>query len=199
MLSVRALTRPGLEASGFDLAAGDCVAVRGASGSGKSLLLRAIADLDPNHGRVSLDGVAREAMAAPHWRRLVTYVAAEPGWWTETVGGHFADWDAAAPLVSLLALPAECRQWPVSRLSTGERQRLGLARALAQKPRVLLLDEPTSGLDHEAGRTVETLIFRHLGEGGAALWVTHDPAQAARVARRTLLVESGRVSEGSAP
>ena len=197
MLSVRALTRPGLEPVSFDLAAGECVAVRGGSGSGKSLLLRAIADLDPNHGQLSLEGRAREAMSGPEWRRRVTYVPAEPGWWADTVGGHFADWAAAEPLAAGLGLPADCRDWPVARLSTGERQRLALVRALVQAPRVLL-DEPTSGLDHATGAAAETLVARHREGGGAVLWVTHDPAQAARIAVRTLLVEAGRVREEKA-
>ena len=198
MLSVRALTRPGLEPVSFDLAAGECVAVRGGSGSGKSLLLRAIADLDPNHGDISLEGRSREAMSGPEWRRLVTYVPAETGWWAETVGGHFTLWAEAEPLAVSLCLPAECHDWPVSRLSTGERQRLALVRALVQQPRVLLLDEPTSGLDQETGRAAEILIAHYRGAGGAVLWVTHDSAQAARVASRVLSVEAGRVQEQTA-
>ena len=195
MLTVRALCRPGLTPASFDLAAGTCLAIRGASGSGKSLLLRALADLDPSHGHVSLDGRMRETWSGPQWRRLVTYLSAEPGWWAETVGGHFADWSQTEPLIAILGLPAACRDWPISRLSTGERQRLALTRALVQRPRVLLLDEPTSGLDPDSGRTVETLIARHLDSGGGALWVTHDTAQASRVASRSLMIEGGIVSE----
>ncbi|MEI7607782.1 MAG: ABC transporter ATP-binding protein [Rhodospirillaceae bacterium] len=196
MLRVRALTRPGLEPVSFDLAAGECVAVRGGSGSGKSLLLRAIADLDPNHGDLSLDGRPRESMSGPEWRRLVIYVPAEPGWWAETVGGHYPEWSDAEPLALALGLPTECRDWPVSRLSTGERQRLALVRALVRKPKVLLLDEPTSGLDRDTGRAAEALVSRHREAGGAVLWVTHDPAQSARVAARLLTVEAGVVREG---
>ncbi len=169
--------------------------MRGPSGAGKSLLLRALADLDPNDGELSLDGERREAMPAPHWRRRVTYLPAEPGWWAETVGAHFADWAAAEPLVEALGLPAASRDWPVSRLSTGERQRLALVRALVQRPRVLLLDEPTAGLDETARDAVETLIATRLAEGAAALWVTHDAGQARRLARRCLRVEGGRVTE----
>jgi len=65
------------------------------SGAGKSLLLRAIADLDPNEGTVKLDGMLREAVPAPHWRSQVTYVAAEPGWWGDTVQEHFTAWHQA--------------------------------------------------------------------------------------------------------
>ena len=96
MLVVRDLTRDGLAPASFTLDDGECIAVRGASGSGRTLLLRAIADLDPNEGVVTLDGAERMAMPAPEWRRKVTYMAAEPGWWADTVEQHFTDWTAAA-------------------------------------------------------------------------------------------------------
>jgi len=195
MLAVERLRSPLLEPVSFELAAGECLPVSGPSGSGKTMLLRALADLDPNRGDVRLDGQARDAMPAPAWRRKVTYLPAEAGWWAETVGAHFADWPAAEPAVVALGLPAECRDWPISRLSTGERQRLALVRALVQKPRVLLLDEPTSGLDSAARTVVEEMISACLAAGAAALWITHDDEQARRLAGRRLTVEQGRVSE----
>ena len=195
LLSVRGLARPGLASLSFALASGECLALRGPSGSGKSLLLRTLADLDPNVGEARIDGRLRESMPAPAWRRLVTYLPAEPGWWAERVGQHFADWPAAAKLVEALGLTADARDWLVSRLSTGERQRLALARALVQKPRILLLDEPTSGLDDDARDRVEGLIAGHLAGGGGAIWSTHDGAQAKRMAKRALVIEQGRVVE----
>ncbi len=193
MLQVRNLQRPGLSPVSFDLNDGECIAVQGPSGSGKSLLLRAIADLDPNQGELWLNGLAREGMPGPAWRRQVIYVPAESGWWSDRVGEHFADWERAIPLLQALFLPAEARDWPVQRLSTGERQRMALARALVLQPRVLLLDEPTSGLDSEATAAVEQLIEERLQNGVGVLWVTHDPAQARRVASCCLSVENGRV------
>ncbi len=95
MLEVRALSRPGLAPVDLDLATGEALALLGPSGSGKTLLLRAIADLDPNQGRVGLDGEDREAVPAPTWRRRVTYLSAEPGWWAERAGEHFPDAEAA--------------------------------------------------------------------------------------------------------
>lgn len=195
LLTVHGLSRAGLEPVSFGLAAGECMALRGPSGSGKSLLLRALADLDPNGGEVALDGRSREAMPAPEWRRMVAYLPAEAGWWAETVAAHFADWPAAEPLVLELGLPRESRDWPILRLSTGERQRLALARALVLKPRVLLLDEPTSGLDSVARDATEVLIRGHLAEGGGTIWATHDAEQAKRMARRALVMERGRVLE----
>jgi ABC-type iron transport system FetAB ATPase subunit len=195
MLSVRGLRGPGVALQSLDLPDGACVAVRGPSGAGKTLLLRALADLDPNEGQVTLDDQARASMPAPRWRRLVTYFAAEPAWWADTVGEHFADWAAAAPLIAALGLPEDCRSWPVARASTGERQRLSLARGLAHGPRVLLLDEPTSGLDDDARRRAEQLLLERLAAGLSALWVTHDDAQARRVAARCLQIEHGRARE----
>lgn len=195
MLEVRSLRTFGLEAGPLRLEDGECVAVRGASGAGKSLFLRAIADLDPNEGEIWLDGEVRAALPAPRWRQLVTYLASEPGWWADTVGEHFADWSAAGPLAERLKLPIECRAWPVQRLSSGERQRLGLIRALVQAPRVLLLDEPTGALDADAAGAVEGLLRERFAEGTSALWVTHDPAQARRAAGRCVTIEQGRARE----
>lgn len=196
MLEVRALKSPEMEARPFRLADGECLAVRGPSGAGKTLLLRALADLDPNEGDVRLDGRARATTSAPEWRRRVTYVATEPGWWADTVAEHFADWAAVSPLTAALGLPADCRLWPVARLSSGERQRLALVRALVQRPRVLLLDEPTGALDAETTGAIERLLAERFAAGTSALWVTHDLDQARRVAVRALVVERGRVSEG---
>ena len=194
-LEIKQLSHPHLVVEPFALADGELVVVTGPSGAGKSLLLRAIADLDPNEGEVLLDGRRRDALPAPAWRRLVTYVAAESGWWADVVREHFTDRDRAAQLAPSMGLPAECCDWPVSRLSTGERQRLALLRALVQAPRALLLDEPTSGLDRDAAAAVEVILKAELARGTAILMVSHDPAQADRLAARRLRVDAGRVRE----
>ncbi|MBH5370528.1 ABC transporter ATP-binding protein [Bradyrhizobium glycinis] len=196
MLTVSGLKRLHIFVS-FDLQDGECVALQGPSGVGKTLLLRAIADLDPNEGTVKLDGVLREAMPAPAWRKRVTYLAAEPGWWSDTVQDHFAAWDDALPLIARLGLPNECGAWPIQRLSTGERLRLGLARALMLRARVLLLDEPTSALDPASAAAVESLIAERIADGTSVLWTTHDGAQARRVGTRILVMRpDGGIEEG---
>jgi ABC-type iron transport system FetAB ATPase subunit len=196
LLAINALQRPGLAAVSFSIAASHCVAVTGASGSGKSLLLRAIADLDDNQGEVWLDGQRRLDMPAPAWRQQVGYVPAESGWWRENVGDHFEDADAAVGLLHRLQMPAECLKWPVARLSTGERQRLALARALILAPRVLLLDEPTSGLDSETTLRVEAILHEKLAGGSAILLVSHDAAQANRMASIHYRMVAGQLQMG---
>jgi phosphate-transporting ATPase len=121
----------------------------------------------------------------------VTYVATEPGWWADTVQEHFTDWDDAMPLVARLGLPPGCRSWPIRTLSTGEKQRLGLARALMLRSRVLLLDEPTSALDATSTAVVESIIAERISSGTGVIWSTHDSAQAHRVGSRLFVMGSG--------
>jgi ABC-type iron transport system FetAB ATPase subunit len=185
-----------LEPVDLSLAAGELVFLSGASGSGKSLLLRAIADLDPNQGEVWLDGSARSRMPAPLWRRRVGLLPAESHWWGERVGDHFpAD---AEDLLDRLGFGPDVPGWSVSRLSTGERQRLALARLLIMSPQALLLDEATANLDPPNRERVEGIIEDYRGGRSAAvLWVSHDPAQRQRLSRRTgarrLVIRDGRL------
>ena len=184
-----------LKPASLSLWAGECIALRGPSGAGKTLLLRAIADLDPNEGLVCMNGRDRSTIAAPEWRRLVGYVPAEPGWWADTVGEHFSEWTAALAFVRDLGFPEEAKAWPIARLSTGERLRLALIRALIVRPKVLLLDEPTAALDPASVAAVGSLITTQVRAGLAALWVTHDVEQAKRIAHRILVVKNGQVQE----
>jgi putative ABC transport system ATP-binding protein len=198
MLMISALKRLHISVS-FDLQDGECVALQGPSGVGKTMLLRSIADLDPNEGTVTLDGTLRETMPAPIWRKRVTYLAAEPGWWSDTVQEHFSDWDDALPLVARLGLPPGCGPWPIQRLSTGERQRLGLARALMLRSRVLLLDEPTSALDAASTAVVESLIAERISNGTSVIWSTHGSAQAGRVGSRIFMMNTDGGIEENRP
>jgi phosphate-transporting ATPase len=195
LLQVRDLQTKILKPVSFSLAAGECIAIKGPSGAGKTSLLRAIADLDPNQGLVSLEGRDRSTIPGPEWHRLVGYVPAEPGWWAETVGEHYGEWTAATAVLKNLGFPEEVKSWPISHLSTGERLRLALVRALIIRPKVLLLDEPTAALDAASVAAVESLIAARIRAGLAVLWVTHDADQMGRIARRQLVVEAGRVRE----
>ncbi len=198
MLKVHGLVRLHLGPLDLEVAAGECVALRGRSGSGKSLFLRAIADLDPADGDIALEGRDLNTMIAPDWRRQVGYLPAEPGWWADRVAAHFADWGACRAMAERLGLDPVAGEWSVSRLSSGERQRLGLVRLLENQPRCLLLDEPTASLDEAATAVVEELVAEHCEAGGCCLFVTHDPAQFTRIARRGFRLEEGKlVPEGA--
>ncbi len=190
------MTAPLLEVSGlkglfakpldFTLAPGECVTVTGPSGCGKTRLLRAIADLDPVEARIRLAGADRQTIPADQWRRQVGYVPAETVWWGERVGDHFMvecppDW------LARLGFEPQVMDWEVARLSSGEKQRLGLLRALVLQPRVLLLDEPTANLDPANTEKLERLVLEYLERQAAgALWISHDAGQRQRVSRRRL-------------
>jgi putative ABC transport system ATP-binding protein len=189
LFEVRNLQRSGLPAVSLSLAASALVCLSGPSGAGKTLLLRALADLDPSHGEVLLDGLPRERFRADDWRRQVAYLPAESRWWAATVAEHFT---VVVPAqLEALGFGAEVAEWPAERLSSGERQRLALARVLANRPRVLLLDEPTANLDPLSTRRVEQLVRAYLDETGAAcLWVTHSREQIARLAQCSLYLDA---------
>jgi ABC-type iron transport system FetAB ATPase subunit len=161
------------------LASGDCIGLTGPSGAGKTLFLRAIADLDDHGGQVWLDGVNASSIPAHQWRRQVGLLAAESAWWYDTVGDHFTD--ASGAWLERLGFDASVLTWQVRRLSSGERQRLSLVRLLANRPRVLLLDEPTANLDRENTERVEELLNDfHTDHRTVIVWVSHTPDQLVR-------------------
>ncbi|MGB0681212.1 MAG: ABC transporter ATP-binding protein [Magnetovibrionaceae bacterium] len=186
-LVIEGLRRPGLAPVNLALGPGGIAVLQGPSGSGKSLFLRALADLDPSEGLVLLDERPRESFSAPEWRARVGYLAPRAAWWRETVGAHFPGPQSesrARELFRAFGLEGQAWYWPVSRLSTGEAQRLQLARLLFNEPAVLLLDEPTSGLDPEATEAVEAELMARAASGCLILLVSHDGAQAARLGSR---------------
>lgn len=178
---------------------GECLVMDGPSGAGKSRVLRAIADLDAHEGRIRCQGIAAEELRAPEWRRRVGMLAADSQWWRDQVADHF-DQPPPAQQLEALDLAGKLLGQLVAKLSSGERQRFALLRLLANRPRVLLLDEPTANLDPDNVSRVEKLVAAYMAaEGAAVLWVSHDPAQAARVASRRVHLEAGRLSAEPAP
>lgn len=189
---------PGLVPTDLAIAAGECVSLSGVSGSGKTRLLRAIADLDPHRGDALVAGLSLSSMPPTDWRRQVGLLPAESHWWRDQVGEHFTT--TPARLLDTLGLDGNCLNWQISRISSGERQRLALARLLEREPAVLLLDEPTANLDPENTAQVEQLILGYAKERGAAiLWVSHDPVQRKRISQRRLQIVGNQIVAETSP
>lgn len=185
-----------LEPFGVSVGAGEIVCLSGASGSGKTRLLRAVADLEPHAGDVRLGGLVQSQTPASRWRRHVMLVPAESQWWHETVGEHFET--PMSEALETLALPAEVPGWSISRLSSGEKQRLALVRALSYAPGALLLDEPTANLDADSIERFEGMIVRWIAERGTpVIWVAHDTGQIKRLAHRHFAISERVVREAT--
>jgi ABC-type sulfate/molybdate transport systems ATPase subunit/ABC-type sulfate transport system permease component len=173
------------------------LAVLGASGAGKTLLLRALAGLTPASGSLRVAG--RALTGQPAEARGVGYLPQEPALlggrdvWRQVTFGVPADAGRAAFWLDRLGLTQLAARLPTE-LSGGQRRRVGLARALACQPLLLLLDEPFAGLDapvHDALRRE----LRHLQAETAQLCVlvTHDPQDVAALAEEVLVLDEGRV------
>ena len=196
-LRIRSLTSTLKGPFTAEFASGSCAVISGQSGIGKSLLLRMIADLDPNEGTVLLGDRDRSGMPAPQWRRLVIYVAAESGWWADSLAEHMVDIARARTLLPEFGLDPALLDLPVARLSTGERQRAALVRAVVGRPRFLLLDEPTSALDPSSKELVEAALGRLKAAGLGLVVVSHDAEQASRIAdQRFVMTNAGLAVAG---
>lgn len=178
----------------LEVAAGECVVISGPSGVGKSLLLRAIADLDEHKGKLRLGDTRCTDMPATDWRKQVALLAADSAWWGEHVAEHMPT--VSVEQLATLGFTKEALKWSVDRLSTGEKQRLAILRVLANKPDMLLLDEPTANLDPASVTKVEMLLMDYCHNHPAGLiWVTHDTAQAKRIADRHYHFDEKGLSE----
>jgi putative ABC transport system ATP-binding protein len=178
-------------------------AIVGPSGSGKSTLLRLLNRLaDPDagtifyrdHPLVDRDplGLRREVSLVPQLPSLLQGTVASNLAYAADLAGKEFD---VARCLGLAGLDDGFAHRDVSKLSVGEQQRVMLARALAQQPRVLLLDEPTSALDHDSRDAIEATLAALREELEISLVVvSHDPEQARRLADRALRLQQGRVA-----
>lgn len=175
----------------LELFAGETLFLAGASGSGKSRLLRVLADLDPPRGgEVYLENRPRTEIPPTLYRRRVAFLPANPQLGSGTVRGlmeRVRDLSARQGLgsptdwVEALGLDSRLLDRPSEELSTGETVRVALALLLAGDPQVLLLDEPTGALDPSSTAAVEDVLRDRSRAGTGLLWVSHDPDQAARL------------------
>lgn len=166
----------------------EVIGLSGVSGIGKTQLLRAMVETIFYSGAIYYKGQKPENFSPSQWRRLVSLVPAESMWWGEYVGDHFPREKPEVVLSTLLedlGFSSDILSWQIERLSTGERQRLALARALVIQPVVVLLDEPCSALDSQSTDRVEKILLRYRKRDDTALiWVSHDREQLKRVADR---------------
>ncbi len=155
--------------------------VSGASGTGKSQFLKALADLIEHSGQVFLLGESQTQLCPEAWRAQVMYFSAETAWWSDRVSQHF-ETQPDSELLALVDLHSDILQQNPDHLSSGEKQRLALLRGLQYQPKVLLLDEITANLDPKSVLLVEALVTDYLQKThAAALWITHDEKQQQRV------------------
>lgn len=191
-----------LDAVDLDVPAGAVTALLGPSGAGKTSLLRALVRLEvPAAGRVEFDGRDVRDLDPRELRRRVGLVAQRPVMLPGTVAENLALGLVDPPPPRLAdALRATGLQpdaflaRSAAELSGGEAARVAVARALVRMPGALLLDEPTAGLDHRAAAAVEALVVQLAARGTTVLIVTHDEAQALRVATRALRLRDGRIA-----
>ena len=190
----------------LDVYAGDMMAILGKSGAGKSSFLRLINRLDePTYGTVYLNGQDYRQLSPRELRRRVGMMMQSaylfPGTVTDNVrfGPRQQGIELTASEIDDLLEAVGLKGFAsrdVTRLSGGEAQRVSLARALANRPEVLLLDEPTSALDERAEREIEALLTRVIRDYKlTCMMITHDTAQAARIANRAILIDAGRLVE----
>jgi putative ABC transport system ATP-binding protein len=202
---------PALDDVSLTVEAGESVAILGPSGSGKSTLLNLVAGLDrPTTGTVTVNGVRvdrlGEAAAARYRRAAVGLVfqffnllddltvadnVALPGQLAGMSGGEARR--RAADLLEALGVDRHAKAYP-GRLSGGERQRVAVARALVNRPALLLADEPTGALDTASGEGVRKLITDLHADGQTILLVTHDLSLAESCATRTVRLIDGRIA-----
>jgi putative ABC transport system ATP-binding protein len=198
----------------LDVPAAVRLSITGPLGSGKTLLLRALAMLDPlDRGEVRWKGRPVRRDAIPPFRKAVVYLHQRPALGEETVeaalrrpfslGVHRRQEFHRPRIVGLLEQLGRDESFLANRaadLSGGEIQIASLLRAIQLEPIILLLDEPTAALDRQTATAVEELLWCWVAESSgrrALVWVTHDAKQARRVAEKTLEVKNGMIHDGS--
>ncbi|MFI0420836.1 ATP-binding cassette domain-containing protein [Spongiactinospora sp. 9N601] len=184
---------------------GACTLVTGPSGAGRSTLLRLLNRLaEPTSGHITWNGRPLRDYDPPRLRRRVALVAQHTALLTASVAEELAvgrpglTAARARDLLERAGLVGTFLSRSTAGLSGAQAQRLGIARALATDPQVLLLDEPTSALDAAAGR-IDDLITTFTAEGGSVVLVSHRTSPAGRLADHALVLRAGRLVETGDP
>jgi len=194
MLEASGLSLPGrLFDASIRIGAGELICLVGPNGSGKTSLLHALAGIGRPAGEMSLDGVDPRRLGPARRPAFLTYLPATRDIpWPLVARDLIAlgGGDAAFAALELDALLDR----RMDRLSTGERSRVLIARALAPRPRLLLLDEPTANLDPLWQIRLMQLVRSEIRQSGrAALVAIHDLDAAARYADNILVMDEGRI------
>ncbi|HEX8571171.1 MAG TPA: ABC transporter ATP-binding protein [Allosphingosinicella sp.] len=201
LLEATEVALPGrLEPTDLLMDAAELICLVGPNGSGKTSLLHALARIGEAAGEVRIDGLRPESLAPARRRRLLSYLPASRDIaWPLTARdlvrlGAGAD-EADEAMAALDLTPWADRR--VDRLSTGERSRVLIARALAPRPRLLLLDEPVANLDPLWQLRLMERLRGAVADGQGAIVAMHDLDLAARYADRLVLMDAGAiVAEG---
>jgi putative ABC transport system ATP-binding protein len=190
----------------MEIPTGRCTALVGPSGAGKSTLLRLLNRFEePTSGRLEYCAIPLTTPDVLALRRRIVLVAQRPILLATKVaddvrtGAPDLDTDQVLALLARVGLDASFAERDSATLSGGEAQRVCLARALAVEPEVLLLDEPTSSLDAASVSAVEQTVDRLVAGGLTVVIVSHDAAQARRLADQVVVLAGGRVAAVGTP
>ena len=181
----------------LSVAKGESLVILGASGAGKSVALKLILGLEkPTSGTVAVrggpigmlfqNGALFDSLLV--WENIAFELIENQGW-DDARAREFA-----IRILASVGLPANVADMPPSDLSGGMRKRVGLARAIAASPEIILFDEPTTGLDPIMSEVINGLIAKTVRRMGAtAITITHDLRSAREIADRIVMLEEGRI------